>query len=139
MRTPRPPGPTAEEQAMTIRQRKALDKEIAQNERRLKRATTAKAGKGSLLGMFGGDDEMGGKARGIGAVGQAMGLFGAGSGKGRVGETTKGFIRSQKTGETLKLPTASGSRGDAARARFRREHGVTTRGGNGGMRTTRGR
>ena len=132
MRTPRMPGPSAEEQAMTMRQRKALDKEIAENERRLKRATTARMGKGSLLGMAGGDDELGG---GTGMAGIANRIFGSG-GSGRVGEVTKGFIKSQKTGQTLKLPTAAGGRGDAARAIFRREHGVTTR---GGMRTTRGR
>ena len=137
MRTPKMPGPSAEEQAMTMRQRKALDKEIAENEARLKRITTGRAGKGSLLGTAGIDDELGGMARGSGGL--AGTLFGAGS-KGRVpgGRTiTPGFIKSKKTGETLKLPTASGGRGNMARAKFRREHGVS--GGDGGMRRTRGR
>ena len=94
MRTPRMPGPTAEEQAMTMRQRKALDKEIAENERRLKRATTARMGKGSLLGMAGGDDELGG---GTGRASIANKIFGSGS-SGGVGEMTKGFERTASGG-----------------------------------------
>ena len=136
MRTPRPPGPSAEEQAMTRRQRKALDKEIAENEARLKRAATGRAGKASLLGFAGMDDELGGGARGTGGI--ASTLFGAGD-KGGVpgGRTiTPGFIKSKKTGQTLKVPTAPGARGQAAAARFRRQHGAS---GDGGMRTTRGR
>ena len=139
MRTPRMPGPTAEEQAMTMRQRKALDKEIAENERRLKRATTARMGKGSLLGMAGGDDELGG---GTGRASIANRIFASGS-SGGVGEITKGFIKSQKTGQTLKVPTTINNstlypsgRKEAAAARFKRKHGVTT---SGGMRITRGR
>lgn len=94
MRTPRMPGPTAEEQAMTMRQRKALDKEIAENERRLKRATTARMGKGSLLGMAGGDDELGG---GTGRASIANRIFGLG-GSGGVGEMTRGFERTASGG-----------------------------------------
>ncbi len=136
MRTPRMPGPSAEEQAMTRRQRKALDKEIAENEARLKRAATGRAGKGSLLGMAGMDDELGGGARGTGGLSST--LFGAGDKGVPGGRTiTPGFIKSKTTGQTLKVPTAPGGRGQAAAARFRRQHGAG--GGNGGMRTTRGR
>lgn len=135
MRTPRMPGPSAEEQAMTRRQRKALDKEIAENEARLKRTATGRAGKGSLLGMAGMDDELGGGARGTGGI--ASTLFGAGDKGVPGGRTiTPGFIKSKRTGQTLKLPTGAGGRMDAARARFKREHGIKT---SGGMRTTRGR
>ena len=146
MRTPRMPGPSAEEQAMTRRQRKALDKEIAENEARLKRAVTGRTGKGSLLGFAGMDDELGGGARGTGAIRST--LFGAGDKGVPGGRTiTPGFIKSKKTGQTLKVPTAPGSRGQAAAARFRREHGVTTgssstsnqSGPPGVLRETRGR
>jgi hypothetical protein len=135
MRTPRMPGPSAEEQAMTMRQRKALDKEIAENEARLKRMTSGRAGKGSLLGMAGMDDELGGGARGAGAIRST--LFGAGDKGVPGGRTiTPGFIKSKTTGQTLKVPTGPGGRGQAAAARFKRQHGV---GGDGGMRRTRGR
>ena len=99
MRTPRMPGPSAEEQAMTIRQRRALDKEIAENEARLKKMARGRTGKGSLLGMAGMDDELGGGARGTSGI--ASTLFGAGD-KGGVpgGRTiTPGFIKSKKTEE----------------------------------------
>jgi hypothetical protein len=136
MRAPKMPGPSAEEQAMTIRQRKALDKEIAENEARLKRMTSGRAGKGSLLGMAGMDDELGGGARGTGGI--ASTLFGAGDKGVPGGRTiTPGFIKSKTTGQTLKVPTAPGGRGQAAAARFRRQHGAGA--GNGAMRTTRGR
>lgn len=48
---PKPPPPSAEEMAMTRRQRIRLDEEIAENERRLKAAAQRKLGKQSLLGM----------------------------------------------------------------------------------------
>lgn len=54
MRAPKMPGPSAEEQAMTRRQREALDEEIEENERRLKAMTQGRLGKRSLLGMGGG-------------------------------------------------------------------------------------
>ena len=136
MRTPRMPGPSAEEQAMTRRQRKALDKEIKENEARLKKMSRGRTGKGSLLGFAGMDDELGGGARGTGGI--ASTLFGAGDKGVPGGRTiTPGFIKSKTTGQTLKVPTAPGGRGQAAAARFRRQHGVG--GGDGGMRRTRGR
>ena len=136
MRTPRMPGPSAEEQAMTRRQRKALDKEIKENEARLKKMARGRTGKGSLLGFFGMDDELGGGARGTGGISST--LFGAGDKGVPGGRTiTPGFIKSKTTGQTLKVPTAPGGRGQAAAARFRRQHGVG--GGDGGMRRTRGR
>ena len=46
---PKPPPPSAEEKAMTRRQRIRLDKEIAENERRLKAMAQSKLGKKSLL------------------------------------------------------------------------------------------
>ena len=51
---PKPPPPSAEELAMTRRQREALDEEIAENERRLKTMAQGRLGKRSLLGMGGG-------------------------------------------------------------------------------------
>jgi hypothetical protein len=126
MRTPRMPGPSAEEQAMTIRQRKALDKEIAENEARLKRAVTGRAGKGSLLGMAGMDDELGGGARGTGGISST--LFGAGDKGVPGGRTiTPGFIKSTRTGETLKIPnSAVGGRQTAQAERFTQRHGGGT-------------
>jgi hypothetical protein len=49
MRAPKMPGPSAEERAMTRRQREALDQEIAENEARLKRIASGRLGKQSLL------------------------------------------------------------------------------------------
>lgn len=46
---PKPPPPSAEEKAMTRRQRERLDAEIAENERRLKAMAQSKFGKKSLL------------------------------------------------------------------------------------------
>ncbi len=46
---PKPPPPSAEEKAMTRRQRIRLDEEIAENERRLKAMAQKKLGKQSLL------------------------------------------------------------------------------------------
>ena len=46
---PKPPPPSAEEKAMTRRQRMRLDEEIAENERRLKAMAQKKFGKQSLL------------------------------------------------------------------------------------------
>ena len=48
---PKPPPPSAEEKAMTRRQRMRLDAEIAENEKRLKAAAQKKFGKQSLLAM----------------------------------------------------------------------------------------
>lgn len=48
---PKPPPPSAEEKAMTRRQRMRLDAEIAENERRLKAMAQKKFGKRSLLAM----------------------------------------------------------------------------------------
>lgn len=147
MRTPRPPGPSAEEQAMTMRQRKALDKEIAENEARLKGAVSGRAGKGSLLGMAGMDEELGGGARGTGAIRST--LFGAGDKGVPGGRTiTPGFVKSTKTGQTLKVPDfGSGSRGETARRNFLAQHGASTgsfstsnkKGPPGVLRKTRGR
>jgi hypothetical protein len=46
---PKPPPPSAEELAMTRRQRIRLDEEIAQNEARLKQQARGRLGKKSLL------------------------------------------------------------------------------------------
>ena len=46
---PKPPPPSAEEKAMTRRQRMRLDAEIAENEKRLKAMAQKKFGKQSLL------------------------------------------------------------------------------------------
>ena len=110
---PKPPPPSAEELAMTRRQRIRLDEEIAQNEARLKQQARGRLGKKSLLTT---------------PISMAT-VSGA-----QAGDITEGFIKSKTTGQTLKVPTAPGGRGQAAAARFKRQHGV---GGDGGMRRTR--
>ena len=126
MRTPRMPGPSPEEQAMTRRQRTALDKEIEANEARLKKMARGRPGKGSLLGFAGMDDELGGGARGTGGI--ASTLFGAGDKGVPGGRTiTSGFIKSKKTGQTLKVPDfGPGSRGESAKRKYLAQHGAST-------------
>ena len=50
MKKPKPPKATAQELAVTERQQRALDEEIAEQEQRFKALARGKLGSGSLLG-----------------------------------------------------------------------------------------
>ena len=90
---PKPPPPSAEEKAMTRRQRMRLDAEIAENERRLKAMAQKKFGKQSLLAM----------------------PTGAAPAKDTGPDITEGFIRTP-SGRIKKKPKGRGSKSIAERA-----------------------
>ncbi len=88
MKKPKAPKPSAQEVAIDIRQKKALDEEIGEQEERFKALARGKLGSASLLGgapRSRSDAAMGGRASEGAAAGAGRSMLGGLAGAGRRG------------------------------------------------------
>ncbi len=88
MKKPKAPKPTAQEVAIDIRQKKALDEEIGEQEERFKALARGKLGSASLLGgapRSRSEAAMGGRASKGAAAGAGRSMLGGLAGAGRRG------------------------------------------------------
>ena len=88
MKKPKAPKPTAQEVAMDIRQKQALDEEIGEQEQRFKALARGKLGSASLLGgapRSRTEAAMGGRASKGAAAGAGRSMLGGLAGAGRRG------------------------------------------------------
>jgi len=88
MKRPKAPKPTAQEVAMDIRQKRALDEEIGEQEQRFKALARGKLGSASLLGgapRSRTEAAMGGRASKGAAAGAGRSMLGGLAGAGRRG------------------------------------------------------
>jgi hypothetical protein len=88
MKKPKAPKPTAQEVAMDIRQKQALDEEIGEQEQRFKALARGKLGASSLLGgapRSRTEAAMGGRASKGAAAGAGRSMLGGLAGAGRRG------------------------------------------------------
>ena len=86
MKRPKAPKPTAQEVAMDIRQKQALDEEIGEQEQRFKALARGKLGSASLLGgapRSRTEAAMGGRASKGAAAGAGRSMLGGLAGAGR--------------------------------------------------------
>ena len=100
MKKPKAPKPSAQEVAMDIRQKQALDEEIGEQEQRFKALARGKLGSASLLGgapRSRTEAAMGGRASKGAAAGAGRSMLGGLAGAGRraaAGATRAGLMTS---------------------------------------------
>ena len=98
MKKPKAPKPSAQEVAMDIRQKRALDEEIGEQEQRFKALARGKLGSASLLGgapRSRTEAAMGGRAsKGAGAGRSMLGGLAGAARRGAVGAARAGLMTS---------------------------------------------